>query len=139
MPGINEIFLMVVSCVIFYTASGFLFRVTNHSINLISAATTIHPPARIQSDVLVEVPHDVKKFLPPTKLMKRKIQHARRQQKGPMDENIEVLEVPKSLNSGSILLGTLKITWPSPFEGGFTSPSLSTKIAMHTCVSLFAI
>ena len=62
--------------------------------NLISAATTLHPPARIQNDVLVEVPHDVKKFLPPTKIMKRKIQHARRQQKGPMDENIEALEVP---------------------------------------------
>ena len=35
--------------------------------------------------------------------MKWKIQHARRQQKGPMDENIEVLEVPNlELPDGSL-------------------------------------
>ena len=94
---------MVGSYMSFHIVSGFLFKVAHISINFISAATTQHPPARIQNDVLVEVPHDVKKFLPPTKLMKRKIQHARRQQKGPMDENIDDLEVPNlELPDGSL-------------------------------------
>ena len=68
-----------------------------------SAATTQHPPPRIQNDILVEVPHDVKKFLPPTKLLKRKIQHARRKHKGKVDENIESLKVPDlELPDGSL-------------------------------------
>ena len=69
----------------------------------LSAATTQHPPSRIQNDILVEVPHDVKKFLPPTKLLKRKIQHARRKHKGKVDENIESLKVPDlELPDGSL-------------------------------------
>ena len=79
------------------------FFVFSKLLFIILAATTQHPPARIQNDVLVEVPCDVKKFLPPTKLMKRKIQHARRKEKGPIDENIDNLEVPNmELPDGSL-------------------------------------
>ena len=51
-------------------------------------------PCHIQNDVLVEVPDEVRKYLPPTKLMKRKIQHVRRKHKGSMDENIDDIVVP---------------------------------------------
>ena len=63
----------------------------------------MHPPSRIQNDVLVSVPHDVKKFLPPTKLLKRKIQHARRKHKAKVDDKIEDLKVPDlELPDGSL-------------------------------------
>ena len=39
------------------------------------AASTKHPPSKIQNDLLVSVPHDIKKHLPPTKHMKRRVQH----------------------------------------------------------------
>ena len=52
-------------------------------------------PCRIQNDVLVEVTDDARKFLPPTKLMKRRIQYIRRKDKGAMEENIEDVVVPR--------------------------------------------
>ena len=60
-------------------------------------------PCRIQNDVLVEVSDEARKFLPPTKLLKRKIQHIRRKNKGSMEENIDDVLVPTlELPDGSL-------------------------------------
>ena len=60
-------------------------------------------PCRIQNDVLVEVSDEARKFLPPTKLLKRKIQHIRRKNKGSMEENIDDVVVPTlELPDGSL-------------------------------------
>ena len=79
-----------------------MFNISN-KLFYFSAATTQHPPSRIQNDVLVGVPHEVKRFLPPTKLLKRKIQHARRKHKGKVDDDIQNMKVPDlELPDGSL-------------------------------------
>ena len=51
----------------------------------------------------MDVSHEVKKYLPPTKLMKRKIQHIRRNQKGTMVNNIQDIKLPRlELPDGSL-------------------------------------
>ena len=79
-----------------------MFNISN-KLFYFSAATTQHHPSRIQNDVLVCVPHEVKRFLPPTKLLKRKIQHARRKHKGKVDDDIQNMKVPDlELPDGSL-------------------------------------
>ena len=81
----------------------FIYVCLNIYCNFFAAVTTQHPPSRIQNDVLVQAPHEVTKFLPPTKLMKRRIQNMRRKHKGAMDDNIEDIKLPNlELPDGSL-------------------------------------